>query len=176
MKKSYSILALVMALGLITIPVFSQEDKKPQSETITAPAAIVAVPQGQATPEQIVQTPILPGTEPENTLQVTQPEEMSIYGEVKSLDEATSSIKLQYYDYDNDEEKTADVVLEKDTKLENAQGLHDIRVGDWVDAVYVTKDGKNIARSVIVEKEEEDIPVKADTKTDEKPQEAAPEE
>lgn len=169
MKRSLNVLTLAAIITLFTIPAFSQEDKKPQAETVAAPPAAVLAPQEQA-------APVLPGTDSENTLQTTQPEEMSIYGEVKSLDDAANSIKLQYYDYDNDEEKTADIVLEKDTKMENAQSLHDIRVGDWVDAIYVTKNDKDIARSVIVEKEEEEIPVKADTNTDEKPQEAAPEE
>jgi len=128
MKRFLSILAVAVTLSLVAIPAFSQENKE------TAPAP----------------TPTPPATEA-----VLQPEEISIYGEVKSIDGAANSVKLQYYDYDNDEEKAADIVLDKDTKMENAAVIQDIKQGDWVDAVYVIKDGKNIAKSVIVEKEEE---------------------
>ncbi|MFA6142030.1 MAG: hypothetical protein WC738_01900 [Candidatus Omnitrophota bacterium] len=172
MKSCIRIAVVVLIASLFTIPAFSQNDKQETGKSQEAGKPVeVAAPKEQAVP-----APVLPGTDAENTLQTTQPEEMSIYGEVKSLDDATNSIKLQYYDYDNDEEKTADIILEKDTKMENAQSLHDIRVGDWIDAIYVTKNGKDIARSVIVEKEEEEIPVKADVNTNEKPQEAAPKE
>lgn len=145
MRKFLSILSAVAVFSLIALPVFSQNNKdvisKAQEEQ--APAAETAP---AAAPE------------PVTTLQTAQPEEMSIYGEVKSVDEASSSVKLQYYDYDNDEEKTADIIIDKDTKLENAAVLKDIKQGDWVDAVYLAKDGKNMAKSVIVEKEEEEAP------------------
>ncbi|MFH0763580.1 MAG: hypothetical protein V1927_01070 [Candidatus Omnitrophota bacterium] len=132
MKRSLVVLTLVAVLSLITMPVFSQENKEP----VPAPAG-----------------PAEPADEP-----VLQAEEMSIYGEVKSTDEAANSIKLQYYDYDNDEEKTSDIVIDKDTKMENAASLKDIKNGDWIDAVYLPKGGLNIAKSVIVEKEEEEAP------------------
>ncbi|MCX5686017.1 MAG: hypothetical protein NTW09_00895 [Candidatus Omnitrophica bacterium] len=140
MKRSLVVLTLIAALTLIAIPVFSQESKEP------APA-----------PTPAETAPLVTPAEPANEA-VLQPEEMSIYGEVKSTDEAANSIKLQYYDYDNDEEKTADIVIDKDTKMENAASLKDIKQGDWIDAVYLPKDGFNIAKSVIVEKEEEEAP------------------
>ena len=159
MRRFFSILAVVVALGLIAIPVFAQENKEgaPKSqEAQNPPEATVAPAPVQATTE--------------NTMQPTQPEEVSIYGEVKSLDAAANSVKLQYYDYDNDEEKTADLILDKDTKMENAAALHDIKQGDWIDAVYLVKGGKNIAKSVIVEKEEEETPAKPEeNKTEAKP-------
>lgn len=131
MKRSIIALTLIAVLGLITIPAFSQESKEPAT-----PAPAVAA---EAANEAI-----------------TQPEEMSIYGEVKSTDETTNSIKLQYYDYDNDEEKTVAIEIDKDTKMENAASLKDIKQGDWVDAVYLMKEKSNIAKSIIVEKEEEE--------------------
>src|SRR3989338_5972745 len=80
--------------------------------------------------------------------------ELSIYGEVQSVSIEKNSALVQYYDYDTDEEKTVELVLDKDTKLENANSLSDIKQGDWVDATYAVSDGKNIAKIITVEKEE----------------------
>lgn len=80
--------------------------------------------------------------------------DLSIYGEVQSVNAAANSIIVQYYDYDSDEEKTSDILADKDTKIENASGIADIKKGDWVDVTYVALDGKNTAKSIIVEKEE----------------------
>ena len=82
-------------------------------------------------------------------------QEMSIYGEVQAINAEAGSMTVQYYDYDTDEEKTTEIVLNKATKLENAPALSDLKKGDWVDVVYVVSDGKNTASSVIVEKEDE---------------------
>lgn len=146
MRRFINLLAMAMILSLIAIPAFSQENKEP------APDAQMAQEEPVST---VVPTPAPaePANEP-----VLQPEEMSIYGEVKSIDEAADSVKIQYYDYDNDEEKTTDIEIDKDTKMENAASLKDIKQGDWIDAVYLAKGGKNIAKSVIVEKEEEEAP------------------
>lgn len=90
--------------------------------------------------------------------------EISIYGEVQGANTTENSLSVQYYDYDTDEEKTIDVVLTKDTKLENTASITDIKSGDWVDVTYMVSDNKNIAKSVTVEKEEtaaEETPVGA---------------
>jgi len=63
-------------------------------------------------------------------------------------------LAVQYYDYDSDSEKTADIAVNADTKLENASALGDVKKGDWVDVTYVIKDGKKAASLVTVEKEE----------------------
>ncbi len=89
-----------------------------------------------------------------------QPKELSIYGEVQSVKAASNSIAVQYYDYDNDEEKTVEIILNKDTKMENAATLNDVKTNDWVDVTYKIIDGKNVAGSIVVEKEEE-LPVGA---------------
>ena len=88
--------------------------------------------------------------------------ELSIYGEVKAVNAAASGLSVQYYDYDSDEEKTAEIVVVKEAKIENAATLNDIKQGDWVDVSYTVVDGKNVAKVVSVEKEEQ------------VPQEAAP--
>ena len=65
-------------------------------------------------------------------------------------------MSVQYYDYDSDEEKTIEITADKDTKLENAAMLSNINKGDWVDVTYGVKDGKNLAKSIMVEKEEKE--------------------
>ena len=98
--------------------------------------------------------PIPPDAQKEAVTAPKEVKELSIYGEVKAVNKDISSISVQYYDYDTDEEKTADININKDTKLENASNASAIKQGDWVDATYSVVDGKNIAGSVIVEKEE----------------------
>lgn len=85
--------------------------------------------------------------------------EMAIYGEVQSVDAAAGTMDVQYYDYDSDSEKTLTVAVTDATTMENAASLAGITKGDWADVVYVTKDGKDTATLVTVEKEEleEDI-------------------
>ncbi len=82
-------------------------------------------------------------------------EEMSIYGEVQEVNTASGSLTVQYYDYDSDTEKAMELLSDKETKLENAASLGEIKKGDWVDVAYIVINGKNISRSIIVEKEEE---------------------
>jgi hypothetical protein len=81
--------------------------------------------------------------------------DISIYGEVQSVDAASLSFKVQYYDYDTDDEKMADISTNDKTVIENVKGVVDIKQGDWVDVMYTTVDSKNMAKTVIVEKEEE---------------------
>src|SRR3989338_1682229 len=71
----------------------------------------------------------------------TQAEELSIYGEVQSVTPSSNSITVQYYDYDSDEEKTIGLIFDKDTGIENAAALSDIKKGDWVDVTYAAIDG-----------------------------------
>jgi hypothetical protein len=85
---------------------------------------------------------------------MSQPKELSVYGEVQSVDTAANSLSVQYYDYDSDQEKTAEITLDKNTRIENATGIDKIAKGDWIDIVYAVKDAKNIAISAVVEKEE----------------------
>lgn len=155
--KKVFILSALLITALIAIPAFSQdnplpaqntESQKPAQEDSTAPAAAMpAVPAAPAVKEE------MPAAK-----------EMSIYGEVQVMNAAASSLTVQYYDYDSDEEKTIEIVADKDTKIENAAAIANIVKGDWVDTTYVIADGKNVAKSIIIEKEE---------KEEEKPADAA---
>ena len=124
------------------------------SLSILAALVFLAVPASAQDTEKPVQTAAAPVSE-----QVTKTmaaEELSIYGEVQSVGaEGMGSLTVQYYDYDADDEKTIVVTLDANTKLENAGSIADIKKGDWADVAYSVVDGKNIAKSVIVEKEEE---------------------
>ncbi len=92
----------------------------------------------------------------EEVSQAMEAEELSIYGEVQSVNAVgAGSLVVQYYDYDADDEKTITITLDADTKLENAGSIADIKKGDWADVTYSTAGDKNTAMSIIVEKEEE---------------------
>ncbi len=98
----------------------------------------------------------------------SQDKEVAIYGEVQSANSQSGVLAVQYYDYDSDSEKTADIVIGVDSKIENVAAIEDIKKGDWVDVTYVVRDGKNAAKVVTVEKEE------APATDEEAPQPAAP--
>ena len=136
--KRYTILfgvAVALFIILMAIPAFSQEDET--QAPVQAPA--------QAPAQAPVQTP---------AQETAKTGEISIYGEVQAVNASTNSITVQYYDYDNDEEKTLEITLDKDTKLENAKTIDEIKKGDWVDVAYIAGGGKTIAKTVSVEKEE----------------------
>lgn len=81
-------------------------------------------------------------------------QETSIYGEIKSVNTATSSIVVQYYDYDNDKDKSVEITTDNNTKMEGGLTINDVNQGDWVDINYTVADGKNIAKSIEIEKED----------------------
>lgn len=130
MKRSMLIvLGLIALAAIVTAPAFSQVQKEPAAQPAPAPSA----PEAPAAPAA---------------------SELSIYGEVQAVDSAANSLGVQYYDYDSDEEKEITISLDKDTKIENAANISEVKKGDWVDVSYAVKDGKNLAKSIVVEKEE----------------------
>lgn len=126
--KAVLMAAIFISLAVVT-PAFSQDDT-------SAPAA----PQ------------VMPGVPDSDAL--SQSKEVAIYGEVQAVDASANTLAVQYYDYDSDSEKTADIVVNADTKFENAPAIGDVKKSDWVDVTYVIKDGKKAAKMVTVEKEE----------------------
>ena len=132
--------AIAFLIVLMAIPAFSQEENKTAKEASVPEAAPAPAP---------VQTPAqAPAQEAAKT------PEASIYGEVQSVNVSGGAITVQYYDYDNDEEKTLEIAVDKDTKLENVKAIDEIKKGDWVDVNYMTGGGKNTAKMISVEKEE----------------------
>ena len=122
-------LSILAALVFLAVPAPAQDTKD------TVPAAVAA-----------------PVSEQVNNVMAS--EELSIYGEVQTVDADGQTITVQYYDYDTDEEKTSEIMTGKDTKLDNAASIADIKKGDWVDVTYTANSGKNVAKVVSVEKEE----------------------
>lgn len=138
--RRYSIVILLIgffAMAFLAAPAFSQDDKE-EGILAAGPAPEVAAPVASAMKE-----------EPSKT------KEVSIYGEVRTVNAAASTMSVQYYDYDSDEERSADITASGATKLENVTALADIKQGDWVDVTYSVVDGKNVASLISVEKEEE---------------------
>ena len=82
-------------------------------------------------------------------------QEISIYGEIKSVNSANNSIVVQYYDYDSDTEKSVEITTDHNTKMEGAVTINDIKQNNWADINYAVVNGKNIAKSIAVEKEED---------------------
>lgn len=136
--KKYVLPLLVIALitMLSAISAYSQEAKQ---EGVKAPAADAS------------QAPSVPAGAPAAPAKTN---DLSIYGEVQSVNVQALSMIVQYYDYDNDEEKSLEIAVDKDSKLENAKSIGDIKKGDWVDVTYTSAGGKNTAKMVSVEKEE----------------------
>lgn len=129
MRLFVRILAVAAIVLACAIPAFSQEAK-----VTAAPAP--------AAPE--VKAEAAPSTD------------IAIYGEVRSVNATANSLTVLYYDEESYEEKTVDLIADKDTKIENAPALSGIKEGDWVDATYKLKDGKNVATLVKLEVEEEE--------------------
>lgn len=133
MKSAYRVIYTILVVSVIALfaaSVFAQEE------------ANAPLPAQAAT----TQTPAK-----EETAKV---QELSIYGEVQSVNTQASSLAVQYYDYDNDEEKSIELTVDKDSKLENVKAIDEIKKGDWVDVAYVVSGSKNMTKMVSVEKEE----------------------
>ncbi len=163
MRRLYSICMIIAALFILSVvPVICQEAKEADKETaatVTSTAEVTA-PAVQEVNKEATVTEQAPA--PEARVSAVPAEEnaaktndVSIYGEVQAVDPTANSINVQYYDYDSDEEKTITLTGDNNTKFENAALLNDEIKGNWVDAIYTVSGGKNIAKLVSVEKEEE---------------------
>jgi Cu/Ag efflux protein CusF len=127
LKTKFMILS-VFALALSASAVSAQDQASPAVETAVVPA--------------------------KDALAAPATDELSIYGEVQAADAEAQTITVQYYDYDADEEKTISISCEVATKFENAASVADMKKGDWADVTYALENGKSIAKSIVVEKEE----------------------
>lgn len=110
--------------------------------------------QGYCQDNQNTTTTVTETVTPAPAATTVQPQDISIYGEVKAVNPVTNSMTVQYYDYDSDEEKSIEIIADSNTKMENAATINDVKQGNWADVIYIVTDGKNIAKSIIVEKEE----------------------
>jgi hypothetical protein len=162
MKNGKLVYAVVVAalMTLIALPAFCEDTKQPPANPPQAIAPTVTPAQGQDTSPAITSpvTTASPDAIPPAPIsgESATVKEQSIYGEVQAVNVAANSLTVQYYDYDSDEEKTIELAADKDTKMENAAALGNINKSDWVDVTYVVSNGKNVAKSIMVEKEEKE--------------------
>ena len=164
MKRYSFYLILVIVTAFAATCAFAQGDetktgaKAGDAQGIAAQQAVQTpvsavtpqAPVSAAAPQAAVPAPVVMPAK-EETPKMT---ELSIYGEVQSVNAQANSMTVQYYDYDNDEEKSTEITLDSASKLENAKAIGDVKKGDWVDVAYTAGAGKNIAKTVSVEKEE----------------------
>jgi hypothetical protein len=145
MRRYFIYAAVISTIMTLTLTCLFAQGEGPQAASKNAEAqAGVAAQQTEA------------GTVPAPEVKEEEPKmsELSIYGEVQSVNVSANSMSVQYYDYDNDEEKTAEITLDSNSKLENVKAIGEIKKGDWVDVAYTSAAGKNTAKMVSVEKEE----------------------
>jgi hypothetical protein len=160
-KRTMFAVMVGLIMVLVVIPVYCQDNSSAsaaaQEEQPEVSAPETAQPQAPAA-APAKETPSATQPQAAPVKESAGVKDTSIYGEVQSINAAGNSINVQYYDYDSDEEKTVEILVGKDTKLENATGINDIKAKNWVDVTYKNVDGKNLASSIAVEKEEEEAP------------------
>lgn len=131
-------LFVILSVVLFAAQGYSQDNQPPSDQNTPKAAAEASAP----------------APAPVAAEKAAQPKEESIYGEVKSINTAANSITIQYYDYDNDQEKSMEITTDANTKIENAATINDIKQGNWADITYSLTDGKNMAKLITLEKEE----------------------
>lgn len=77
-----------------------------------------------------------------------------VWGEVVIVDSQAKTLTLKYLDYETDQEKELLLATDDSTSYQNFRSLEDIQVKDNLSVDYISKDGKNIAKSVSLEKTE----------------------
>ena len=77
-----------------------------------------------------------------------------VWGEVAGVDVAGKTITLKYLDYETDQEKEIVLTADDSTTFDNVKSLGEIQVKDNLSVDYASKDGKNTAKSVSLEKTE----------------------
>jgi hypothetical protein len=99
---------------------------------------------------------------PAETTQGTEDSQVQwIWGEVVSVDAASSSLVVKYLDYESEQETEKQITFATDsnTLFENVVNLPEIKAGDTVSVDYVTSaEGKNTAKTISVEKPESEQP------------------
>ena len=90
MRKYLLCVMTVIMVVFVAAFVYAQDEasKSPAKDTQSPPASVAPAPAPAATPAP----------------EVVKVSELSIYGEVQNINMQASSMTVQYYDYDNDEE------------------------------------------------------------------------
>ncbi len=77
-----------------------------------------------------------------------------VWGEVVNVDSLGKAFTLKYLDYETDQEKELPLTVDDATSYQNFKSLDDIQPKDNLSIDYIAKDGKNIAKSISLEKSE----------------------
>lgn len=77
-----------------------------------------------------------------------------VWGEVTAVDALAKTITLKYLDYETDQEKEIVLTVDDSTAYDNVKSLEEIQLKDNLSVDYISKDGKNIAKSISLEKSE----------------------
>ena len=87
--------------------------------------------------------------EGQTTAPVAQPEAQRIWCQVVNIDIYSRLIWVQYFDYEDGQNKTIEIVVSGRTALTNINSLGDIKVGDSLGIdVIINLNGKNIATTI----------------------------
>lgn len=78
------------------------------------------------------------------------------WGEVVNLDPSVGTITLKYLDYETDQEKELQVVVDEKTTLENIKDLSELKIKDTLSIDYIAAaDNRNLAKNISLEKTDE---------------------
>ena len=128
---------IIVILSLLILTGFGFALSEDQTvDTNTIPALVPSVE--QATPQESSDSP--------NT--------QWVWGEVTGVDAPNKSVSLKYLDYETDQEKDMAIATDELTNYDNAKPLGEIQPKDNISVDYVVKDGKNIAKTIGLEKAE----------------------
>lgn len=95
------------------------------------------------------------------------------WGTVKSL--TSEQLAVTEYNYENNQEISVTYTVDAETVFNNVQSISEIKVGDSVEIDFVVMEGKNIAKTITVEKalesekKEEALPSETSEQTTESP-------
>lgn len=84
----------------------------------------------------------------------SEPDVQWVWGEVYNIDLANKAITVKYLDYETDQEKEMNLVVDEKTSFENVKSLEGLRLKDAVSVDYSVTDGKALAKSISVENQE----------------------
>ena len=86
--------------------------------------------------------------------QSNEPNTQWVWGGVVNLDAQNKTLSLKYLDYETDQEKEITIMVDSLTSYENFKSLDEIQPKDTLSIDYILSDGKNIAKSISLEKPE----------------------
>lgn len=77
-----------------------------------------------------------------------------VWGEVKSVDGAASTLTVTYMDYQTNEEKELSLTTDPQTEFEGVKDLSEVKPGNTSSIDYIVNDGKNIVKHISIEEME----------------------